>query len=48
MKINTMKTKVTHLKTTKLRKFEELHEKKQGISAWLLVLVASLVVEHGL
>ena len=29
-----MKTKLTHLKTTKLRKFEELHEKKQDISAW--------------
>ena len=34
MKINTMKTKVTHLKTTKLRKFEELHERKKDISAW--------------
>ena len=29
-----MKTQLTHLKTTKLRKFEELHEKKQDISAW--------------
>lgn len=29
-----MKTKATHLKTTKLRKFDELHEKNKAISTW--------------